>query len=191
MVRTNEDCLKIRELFSPALDQEITPEEQTQLEKHLEECSVCRKEWSDWLELSASLQDLEWDCLPPPDFSRQIMQKIHQQVPKQSKNRINRWKALGGIAAALALAAGTVTWVDHLNSVPPTVAVREPQPQVTSILDNPKLTPETPNLEVPSVVQPEIPQEAPTVTTTDKPSAESPNKQQENPNPAPSNEPGS
>ncbi len=154
MVRKNEYCLKIRELFSPALDQEITPKEKDKLQKHLEECAACHQEWLEWQEISTKLRGLKWDCLPPSDFSRKVMQKIAAKPKKQPARRINRWKALGGIAAALALATGTVTWVDHLNSAPPSVAIEQPHSPVVS--DSAKLS-SKPAPEIRQDPEPELP----------------------------------
>ncbi len=103
------NCFEARELFSPLMDGEISPNKITALEAHLAVCESCQQEWQEWEAISSALKNTALPVFPAPiGFSARVMENI---VPEGQQNRKGAafyhsrpWhRFIVGLAAALLL----------------------------------------------------------------------------------------
>lgn len=86
------NCEEIRELLNPLVDEELTREEQYTIREHLEECSECRLQHVQLLELRQTLADVPHYKLPP-DLERSLHEQIaNASVRNNIKYKPDRWK---------------------------------------------------------------------------------------------------
>lgn len=101
-------CDEMTELLSAALDGELSPAEQRELEDHLAHCPACR-------ELAAALGDVHGgfaqleDVPAPADLTDKVMAQVRAETPKGSKKLVPfrpAWvRRAAGLAACLVLCA--------------------------------------------------------------------------------------
>ncbi|KJS15146.1 MAG: hypothetical protein VR69_14710 [Peptococcaceae bacterium BRH_c4b] len=104
----NKSCFEVRELFSPWLDGEITPEDANILEKHIQSCPPCKTELESWQSISHSLQGFTYSADPPPGFAAQLMNRIITEQKPEKYGFIKTWHKTIAAAAAVILFAGSV-----------------------------------------------------------------------------------
>lgn len=92
-------CEAYVELLSASLDGELTPEEQVQLDAHLENCPHCRALHA---ELSGLQDSFDWEVTPPPELKPRILDAL---PPQRSAAKAPYWRRWGAMAAAVALVA--------------------------------------------------------------------------------------
>lgn len=92
-------CEAYVELLSASLDGELTPEEQAQLDAHLESCPHCRALHA---ELSGLQDSFDWEVTPPPELKPRILDAL---PPQRSAANAPYWRRWGAMAAAVALVA--------------------------------------------------------------------------------------
>lgn len=96
------NCDVALELISASLDGETTPEEDRQLQEHLDQCPRCRAIRAELAGLSQTLR--EDDAAPPPELKEYILTHLPPQQSVKSR-KVLRWTRWGALAAAIALAA--------------------------------------------------------------------------------------
>lgn len=106
-------CQEITDLLSAALDGQITPAEQAQLNEHLQHCPACSALFEELQTLHEAAGQLE-DLPAPAGFARSVMDRI-QAAPVQEQpgnvfpfpNRKRRapWKTWAVSAAVVAIVA--------------------------------------------------------------------------------------
>ncbi len=101
-------CEEYLEWISRQIDGDLTPEEQTQLQRHLAECAACREILAAYQAISDGVALLEAE--PPEELVENVMSCIER--PTGIMRKKNRFAFGGGIAitaaaAVLALAVGT------------------------------------------------------------------------------------
>ncbi len=90
-------CQRITCLLSACLDGELDLERRRKVERHLEECPACRREWAELRELDQHLRQ-EPEPAIDPFFAAQVMASLRPQPV-----RVRRW--LPAAAYALVFAA--------------------------------------------------------------------------------------
>ncbi len=97
-------CIEYQELISRVLDGDLSPAEQTELNRHLAVCSECRTLYQSFLALSEAVGgDLEE---PPASLRANVMAEI-RRAEIRKKNRLSRpVKVLLTTAACLAVIVG-------------------------------------------------------------------------------------
>lgn len=108
------DCEQVLEAVSAALDGELSPAEQAQLEAHLAVCPECRALAEELSALNAALE--EYEPAPPQWLAERVMERVAEQdrVVPISAGRRPGWRRWTGLAAALALtvcAGGIGVWL--------------------------------------------------------------------------------
>lgn len=108
------DCEQVLEAVSAALDGELSPVEEAQLEAHLAVCPECRALAEELSALNAALE--EHEPAPPQWLAERVMERIAEQdrVVPISAGRRPGWRRWSGLAAALALmvcAGGIGVWL--------------------------------------------------------------------------------
>lgn len=96
-------CEDVLELISASLDDELTAQQEAQLQAHLDQCGKCRALREELLGLREGCGQLE--AAPPPALKEQIMAALPAQDRETAKKRRSRWKSWAAMAAALALIA--------------------------------------------------------------------------------------
>lgn len=72
------DHQRAKELFSQYLDGELPPEQQSELEAHLDQCETCQAELNALEKTLSSLAGLA-PVPPPKDFDRKVQQRIRRR----------------------------------------------------------------------------------------------------------------
>ena len=78
----NSECQNIREYIEDYLEGRLSAQEAAEIEKHLDSCSDCRKEFKQWQELFQELSSLSLSSAeeqPSSDFTTKIMQRIARE----------------------------------------------------------------------------------------------------------------
>ena len=101
------DCETMLELLSTSLDGELTPEQETQLQAHLDKYPNCRALLGDLAELHEACGEME--VLPPAQLKEQIMGGL----PAQRSSKVIYWKRWGALAATLAIVAMAAWRLPH------------------------------------------------------------------------------
>lgn len=91
-------CDEALELLSAALDGEIDPAQQAQLDEHLAQCPACRALRAELLGLEEALGAL--DIPAPAGLKDQIMENL---PPQRARANVVYWRRWGAMAAAAAL----------------------------------------------------------------------------------------
>lgn len=101
-------CNHISELFSPAMDDELEPEERKNFYLHLEACSRCRAEFDRWNVISNNLKRIP--VVPvPPDFTQNVMAAISKPESRSPGfTGIFRRRSVAAAAAGIMLLAGSM-----------------------------------------------------------------------------------
>jgi hypothetical protein len=125
-------CHEIQELFSPWLDNRISPEEAAQFKQHLLECPDCQLKLQEWQQVSDILKSFaaNTEGLKAPDgFEERVMQQIAEIEAQPRWLKINRTvKRFAALAAAAAvLTYGTVDLYPRVFNNPPPINVAEHQ----------------------------------------------------------------
>lgn len=92
------NCNEAFEFLSAALDAELSPAQQAQLDQHLAQCPACRALQAELLGLEEALGTL--DVPAPAGLKDQIMENL---PPQQSKGHVIYWRRWGAMAAAAAV----------------------------------------------------------------------------------------
>ncbi len=77
-------CQEIRELLSPYIDRMLEPEQQSQVEQHLEGCEQCQQELAE-LQFVLGLMQESAESLAPAGFSSKVMERLNapdRELPK-------------------------------------------------------------------------------------------------------------
>lgn len=96
------NCEEALLLISGHIDQENTPEEEAQLQNHLEQCAQCREVLQAFLDMNQGLMAIREE--PPADLRQNVMDVIRAESVAPKKQR-RRWISLA-VAAALAIVIG-------------------------------------------------------------------------------------
>ena len=81
-MKKNSECQNIREYIEDYLEGRLSAQEAAEIEKHLDSCSDCRKEFKQWQELFQELSSLSLSSAeeqPSSDFTTKIMQRIARE----------------------------------------------------------------------------------------------------------------
>ena len=70
-------CIEALEYISRALDNDLNEEEMAELEKHIEECEYCRKEYEDMKAIYIDIRNEKQYDLPSA-FHEDLMKKIRK-----------------------------------------------------------------------------------------------------------------
>lgn len=114
----NTDCLAIKNLFSPVLDEEISPEELEIFQNHLKNCKACQEEWQQWQSISSSLKKSQWEYEVPSNFTQKVISKIEDNNLKKFNFFYKHLKTLGSVAAVIAIFIGSLTVISEYNQTP-------------------------------------------------------------------------
>lgn len=102
-------------LLDAYLDGELSPEERSQVQAHLETCPDCRAYLAQWEFLRGRFPTIE-DTVVPDGFADGVLKAIRAGTAPQTKHRTFRWKPLlAPIAACLLLVAALPVFQQHQN----------------------------------------------------------------------------
>lgn len=167
------DCRPIRKLLAASIDDQLTPDEQRNVDAHVQSCSVCRAELADLRATVAHLRNVE-QIEPPPWMTQKIMARIRAQAVQPEKSL---WERLLGVWPAH-VPLGAVATV--MLTVFVIMVFRSIQPELTrdAMQEMPKQTVPAQELSLQkesaqSVAKPETVRE-PQRTKTDKTASEKP-----------------
>jgi len=109
------ECEKYLEMISAQIDNELSPEEETELERHLEGCPSCRRVKEAFGAISGAMS--EELVQPPEELAASVMQKIRESDKcgenrkEKSKNSkriyLKRYLALAACAALIIITASS------------------------------------------------------------------------------------
>lgn len=108
----NYKCNEVRELFSPYLDGETSPEESGLLTGHLLLCEDCREEFDLWKKISESLSLEAVDEEPSAGFSSRVVSRLgneHKTKALPGRRLFSTWR-VPAAAAAAAVMIFTGSW---------------------------------------------------------------------------------
>lgn len=99
-------CLEALEYISRDIDGDLNEFEKEELQKHIESCSSCKKEYEEMKSIVDSMKNEEMLDLPS-GFHDELMDKINESkvVPLKSVNKKPYYKKYTAIAAAIAVFA--------------------------------------------------------------------------------------
>lgn len=102
-------CERAWELLSLQLDGALSPQEEQELEEHLESCPACRKERRELAQMNQALRGLG-EVQAPADFTQRVMDQVRtesQEMPKVVHlRRRPQVRALVGLAACALICIG-------------------------------------------------------------------------------------
>ena len=84
------NCLKVQDLLSPYLDQALSEEEMSLVEKHLKKCSSCSQELADLKNTLNMIQTLP-ELPLPDDFQMDLHRKLVAAKQETAKNKRKGW----------------------------------------------------------------------------------------------------
>lgn len=132
---TNINCLKARDLFSPWLDGEATPEESGLLEVHIKTCRQCSEELQAWKSLSDDLKKIKYPLDIPDDFTNRIMGQIKAEKHRKVAFFHNTRLKVAASAASLLVLAGSIGLINNLlPDKKVSVANSGPRPTITEVV---------------------------------------------------------
>lgn len=117
-------CGEIFPLLSASLDGELTSQEETELQAHLEQCPSCRALLAELAAIHDACGDLE--VTPPPELKQMILDHLPPQSPSQRPATVY-WKRWGAMAAALVVISLAAWRLPRTLYAPPTNGIIEPQ----------------------------------------------------------------
>ena len=98
-------CEKARALFDPKIDNEISKQEQELLEKHLDSCESCRREYAELLAIHKAMRELAVEI--PPQLHEHVMASIKKE-PKH-RTPLLRWiRPLAAVSVAAVLCVAVI-----------------------------------------------------------------------------------
>lgn len=118
-------CLEAQELISRLLDEDLSAEEQRELERHIASCPDCKATYDAFSSLSRAIrEDLEE---PPAALRETVMAKLRRDAirRRQPPKRVRSFLALAACAALVILAATNLPRMGA--SAPMLAASKEPQ----------------------------------------------------------------
>jgi hypothetical protein len=130
-------CREIRELYSPWLDGELSPEEARLVQEHLDGCIACREELALWKKFSTAMRETTEEVAAPPEFTAGVMARIREldepmvSIDKKRSRRTRiPWKQwVAGVAAAALVAMGSIGLGVLPGKIPVPIAKHEtPEP---------------------------------------------------------------
>ncbi|WP_069997533.1 anti-sigma factor family protein [Cellulosilyticum sp. I15G10I2] len=134
-------CHECIEQLSAYIDHMLTPEEQKELERHLESCQSCQEELKALIEIVESIAALE-DVEIPETLHEDIMKSIHEDKESIKKNvKLKTWmKYVASTAAALLIVVilldGSQILQHKKSSLTKTESASEEQIQDNMMLSN-------------------------------------------------------
>lgn len=111
-------CDKVRELLSPFLDGELTPEQRLAVDSHLVECSSCATELLEFQSISAAAVRMD-DPTPPVGLWESVNSRLNRQPPGvetaalASSPRSRRRATIVAVSAVLLFAAALTVALRH------------------------------------------------------------------------------
>lgn len=87
------DCRAIRKLLPASVDHQLTPDEQRNVDAHVQSCSACREELADLRATVAHLRNVE-QIEPPPWLTQKIMTRIRAEAAQAPKSF---WERVFGV----------------------------------------------------------------------------------------------
>ena len=78
------ECKEVQESLSLYLDRELSAEESSLVQSHLDDCSVCREELAALQEIISQLSSLE-EVNPPASFRRELYVKLKENIAQEAK----------------------------------------------------------------------------------------------------------
>ena len=105
------DCEKIREFIPLYIEQELSAKETEFIQKHLENCEECQKEYAFFASVLKNLSSMPEPELPK-DFHVNLMRKVRAAAPAK-KTYYFDFKRIAGFAAAAAVI--TLSVVSFMN----------------------------------------------------------------------------
>lgn len=80
------NCNEVRESLSAFLDNELSTNEKTLLQSHLDECTGCQKELEELQKVVVQLSSLE-EVVPPASFRNELFAKLEEGLSKEVRQR--------------------------------------------------------------------------------------------------------
>ncbi|WP_027398362.1 anti-sigma factor family protein [Anaerovorax odorimutans] len=121
-MNNKEKCYKVRELLSLYIDKELSAEEISIVETHLESCESCKKEYLQMLKISELLREFSEVEIPKHidlTLKKALVeegQKIREKNLKKQK-KIN-WKMISSIAAVFLVGLISYAALDNMTFLP-------------------------------------------------------------------------
>ncbi len=105
-------CEIAQRWISDWLDNRLSPEQQAQLQEHLNGCSMCRQRREEWLRLREVLRSYP-NIAPRADFEVQVRQTVSQarRTVRWNPSPALRLVFSGAVGAAIALALIITLWL--------------------------------------------------------------------------------
>ncbi len=127
-------CDEALELLNAALDGEVTPAQQTELDQHLAQCPACRAIQAELLGLKSVWEGL--DVAAPAELKAAVMEHL---PPQKAPAKGLYWRRWGAMAAAVALVALAAWQLPRFVLEPPKSG--DASTQVSMALDVPEEAP--------------------------------------------------
>ncbi len=108
-----DKCEEYLVYMSLSLDGELSPEEEAQLQAHLETCETCRKEMEALRQLRNDLSEME--AKPPEALRRRVMEMTKSATPDPKRSVISRIAAIAAILVVLVFAGYTTGFFTMFN----------------------------------------------------------------------------
>ena len=98
-------CEEIRGIISLYIDNELNEQDSNEVERHLQICEECNREYEDFLTIKKLLS--ETPQIQRPEYFKEelhekLLKAVSDQKTKKVKKKIN-WRIFSGIAAAVFL----------------------------------------------------------------------------------------
>ncbi len=128
------NCRKTSSLISAYIDGELQSTDHQIVREHINLCAECRDEYDGIVQMKHALSNIQMHA-PRPEFSNQIMARIHDETSKQNTTRLPRWELnlsprrrlwLGASLAGLAI-VGVIAFSKDPNEIRWTSTVNEPK----------------------------------------------------------------
>src|ERR1044072_4582398 len=96
-------CDDMQELISPYLDGELGLETSLEVERHLQDCSICSPQYENHKALRAALRSDDLYFKPPARFTRRVQAAVREESKNQTSTpRFSwRWLSIAGATAVL------------------------------------------------------------------------------------------
>lgn len=95
------DCEKYIAMISAQADSELSPEEEAELSRHLEECPSCRRVKDAFAAISEALDE---ELVPAPEtLASAVMDKVNSNKKKTQHTHLHVWSRYVAVAACAAL----------------------------------------------------------------------------------------
>ena len=132
------NCEKVKQLWHELFDEELTANQKTSIDLHLQSCDHCRNYYQQMNNVTKGLDQLRYDSQAIGGLNTHTIKTAKTQTNKQQHNRLHIWR-IGKIAATIALVIGSgliLTLNPPLNQHKNPI-IHAPAQEIASAVPNP------------------------------------------------------